>query len=114
MTFLPRLPNHAIGRPVKIIRELELFGVKGFALHHALMGHGFTVSHMETGAKIGTGPNEESALAAANREIIRRRILYKVETEKEAIQRGIADVKYRIGRHEQARGSEGGRLGVLV
>lgn len=113
-TFRPRLPNRALGRPVEILREIELFGVKGFAIHHALAGHGFSVSHMETGVKIGSGTTEAGAMKATNREIIRQRNLLKVDTEEAAVQRGISKAKYDIGRYEQSRGSEGGRAGVQV
>lgn len=47
--FRPRLPNHSLSQALEVLYELQLFGVNGFGLHVAASGHGFSVSHLETG-----------------------------------------------------------------
>lgn len=111
-TFRPRLSDLTLAKPVEILREIEICGLPGFVIH--MDDRAVRVSHKDTGIYIGKGTTEAGAMKDAIRWVVRYRILRKLLDDREAIQSGIADAYYKIGRYEQSRGSEGGRIEGVV
>lgn len=106
-TFRPRWCDGTKMPAVVIIQEVEIHGVKGFAIHESTLSikfphQAFRVSHLETGTWIAEGATPEIALQNVERVIRRYQMRWSVKSPAEVLHRGTREVQEKISRMMRA------------